>query len=72
MPRQRLVWAGPQTRSRRAGSALSRRCSRARLDAVTLGHCQDPAAALGKIVDDIARNRTQTAAQDGFRCAEDD
>lgn len=39
---------------------------------VTLGHCQDPTAALGEIVDDIMRNRTQTPAQDGFRCAEDD
>jgi hypothetical protein len=39
---------------------------------VTLGHCQDPAAALGKIVDDIVGNRTQTPAQHGFRCAEED
>lgn len=36
----------------------------------TLGHCQDTAAARGEIVDDIMGNRTQTPAQDGFRCAE--
>jgi len=38
----------------------------------SLGHRQNPSAALGKIVDHIVGNRTQTPAQDGLRCAEDD
>jgi hypothetical protein len=39
---------------------------------VTLRHCQDPATAGGKIVNDIVRNRTTTPAEHGFRCAEHD
>jgi hypothetical protein len=35
------------------------------------GHRQHPAAALGKIVDDLVRNRPQAPAEDGFRRTED-
>ena len=35
------------------------------------GHRQHPAAALGKIVDDLVRNRPQASAEDCFRRAED-